>query len=122
MAKKKPAAEEQPKINKSAAIRQYAAEHPGEKPKAIAEALSKQLGQEITAQVVSTTLSNARKAAGENGSAKGKQNKTTPSAAGGYEGIIAASKFIAAAGGLDEARKALDAAGRVIDAAGSKPF
>jgi hypothetical protein len=62
--------------NKSAVIREYKATHTTASPKMIAEALSKQ-GVDVTAQFVSTVLSNAKKKGGVIGKRgpKGKRGK-----------------------------------------------
>ena len=62
MAKKKKAADK-PKVNKSEAIRSYKAKNKNAMPKEIAEALAAE-GVVVSAAMVSTTLSNARRKSG----------------------------------------------------------
>ena len=72
MAKKKSAN----KVNKSELIRTYIAENPDKSPKEVAEVISAQIGSPISAQFVSTTKSNAKKAAGKKPGKRGPKPKS----------------------------------------------
>lgn len=86
-------------VNRSAVIREYLAEHPGEKPKAVAAALSQQLGQEITPAYVSAIKSQSK---GPGGPKKAKAS------AGGSDVLSSAISFVEAAGGLEKATEILN--------------
>jgi hypothetical protein len=121
MAKKKSAAKAAPAAsepvavvkNKSAMIREYMAAHPDQQPKAVAEALTKQTGQEFTAAVVSTVKNQAKKkAGGNNGPAKGKKAQDAGGEA--LNGVVmgrlkSAAQFIKVSGGVANAKALLDA-------------
>lgn len=93
--------------NKSQAIRDYKASHPDAQPKDIAAALEPKVGK-ITAQFVSTVLSNAKKGSApkKNGKAKAKavqSNGTLP------EHIDATLRFIVTVGGVGRAEELIQA-------------
>ena len=104
------------KVNKSQKIRDYLAEHPGDGPTAVANAL-KRYG-------VSVALVSAIKSKGKTGGRKRRKAKATKRRsvrgrkgqsrrAGRVEPVVAAAELIRVCGGIDEAKAALDAAGRV---------
>ena len=89
-------------VNKSQAIRDALAAHPGKSPSEIAEDL-KGKGLNVNAQYVSTIKSNAK--------AKGRRTKLVRRRKGmgqnGLGSMGAALEFIRAAGGLEQAKHAL---------------
>ncbi len=102
MAKKKAASD----LNKSKAIREYSAENPSAKPKAIAEALTAQYGVPFTNAQVSTVLFNARK---KRGKKRGRRGPGRPAGVRtGANTTEAAVTLIRQAGGFSEARAALN--------------
>lgn len=104
-------------INKSELIRAFKAEHPEAKPKEIADALTTKHGVEFKPQVVSTTLSNAKKAAVKKPAKRGPKSKkgqadaavvmANASATGDWDFIDAAEAFVKLVGGT-MARKVLE--------------
>ena len=95
--------------NKSLEIRNYKAENPAASPKEIAEALA---GLKVSAQFVSTVLSNAKKKEGKAPGKRGrKPNQLTGHVRGnGFADVMpifkAASELLKAAGSKDAARVA----------------
>jgi hypothetical protein len=103
--------------NKSLEIRNYKAANPTATPKEVAEALSKG-GVSVSAQFVSTVLSNARKKGGKVGR-RGRKPGRKPgmAAAGGgasIENLIKAKKFADSLGGVDQARAAINAIAQLL--------
>jgi len=98
--------------SKSQAIRDYKADHADAGPKAIAEALGKE-GVKVSAQFVSTVLSNARKKSG-----KGKRGRRKGRKAAGagnmLNQLVLAKKLAARMGGVDKARQALDTLAKLL--------
>lgn len=95
--------------NKSVAIREYKAANPEAKPKQIAEALS---GLNVSAQFVSTVLSNDKK--------KGKGAKRGPkpgskAATTDLQSLLHAKKLVTQLGGVDAARAAINALAQLLD-------
>jgi hypothetical protein len=98
-------------INKSEAIRAYKAANPTAQPKDIAETLGKQTpAVNVSAQFVSTVLSNAKKKGGKIGKrgpkpgsklGNGKHNAV------GHNNLLQFKRAIDAYGGLTEAKKAI---------------
>lgn len=103
--------------NKSLEIRNYKTANPTASPKEIAEALGKQ-GVSVSAQFVSTVLSNARKKGGKVGKRGPKPGrKAAMAAAGGggsYENLIKAKKLIEQMGGVEQARSAINALAQIL--------
>ncbi|WP_254509297.1 hypothetical protein [Anatilimnocola floriformis] len=96
--------------NKSAAIRDYKAANPTASPKEIAEALGKS-GFEISAQFVSTVLSNAKKKGGNIGK-RGRKPMAVP--VDSLQQLIQVKKFVDQIGGLERARAAVDALSQIL--------
>ena len=104
-------------------ILKFVAENPGLKPAKIADALVKQ-GLAVTAQYVSVTLSNARKAAGKSDTSPKPAAETSPAkprtarpkapkiveptTGVGASDMHAAKAFVAEVGSVEKAAKALD--------------
>jgi hypothetical protein len=115
-------------INKSEVIREYKSKNPGMGPKAIAEKLKTDHGEEVSAQFVSTVLSMAKKRDDKGGVRRGRgrppgsgKAATATKAAGkptvglSLELLLKAKKLASELGGVEEAKAALDALARVID-------
>jgi len=128
MAKKKKSAG----VNKSAAIREYKAANPSHKPKQIAEALSGQ-GLDVSAQFVSTVLSNSKTKSRKTGRKPGRPAKTAGraksvgrpaksarkvAAAGSsdsYESLLQVKQLVGEMGGVDNVRNALAVYEELVD-------
>ena len=95
--------------NKSSAIRDYKAANPTAAPKEIAEALAKD-GLVVSAQFVSTVLSNAKKKGGKIGKRGPKPGRkaAAASAGAGLEQLLKAKKMVEQLGGIENARSALN--------------
>lgn len=115
-------------INKSEVIREYKSKNPGMGPKAIAEKLKADHGEEVSAQFVSTVLSMAKKRDDKGEVRRGRGRppgsgkaataaKSTTKASGGLsvDVLIKAKKLANELGGVEEARAALDALARIIN-------
>jgi hypothetical protein len=101
--------------NKSLEIRNYKAANPTASPKEIAEALTKE-GVPVSAQFVSTVLSNAKKKGGKVGRRGRKPGRKPAAAAGGnYDHLIKAKKLVDALGGIDKAKAAISALAQIWD-------
>lgn len=98
-------------VNVSQLVRDYKSNHKRAKPKEISQALSAQ-GTEVSAQYVSTILSNARKRRG--GKGRGKAAAGAPGKKDAYGRLVQAKRFVDQIGGYDKAREALDALGRIL--------
>lgn len=99
-------------MNVSQLVRDYKAQHKRSKPKEIAEALNGQ-GLKISAQYVSTILSNARRK-------KGRRARPAASASNGRGGIdvaqlVKAKTLVKKLGGVEQARKMIDALAKILD-------
>jgi hypothetical protein len=112
--------------NKSQLIRDYKAKDDDMGPKAIAAKLKSEHGIEVSAQFVSTVLSQAKKRDGKKtrrgrgrppGSGKAAKSVVTTKSSGGLsvELLLKAKKLAAELGGVEEAKAALDALARLID-------
>ena len=116
-AKKKTAESSESGSNKSALIRDYQTSNPTAKPREIAAALAEQ-GVTVSAQQVSTVLSNARKAGkigkgagvGKRGRKRGTKvaATTTASTKTSSATLESAVDFARSVGGIEKARAALD--------------
>lgn len=114
MAKKKAAEGE----NKSAAIRAFKEANPEAKPKAIVEGLAAQ-SIEVTPQMVSTVLSNAKKKGGVVGKRGPKAGKKLGRGAESLpadfitalDAVIAGSEFLKKAGSVERAKEIIDRLG-----------
>ena len=105
-------------INKAQAIREYVTEHPDEGPKAVAEALTKQLGVEVTPGVVSTTKYQMGKSSPSNdtpqrGRPASKSQAGNGSSGGsaakiGIDELLAAKALSDKLGGPERAKEALE--------------
>ncbi|WP_254513312.1 hypothetical protein [Anatilimnocola floriformis] len=93
--------------NKSSAIRDYKTANPTAAPKEIAEALAKD-GLVVSAQFVSTVLSNAKKKGGKIGKRGPKPGRKAAAAGGGLEQLLTAKKMVEQLGGIENARSALN--------------
>lgn len=115
-------------LNKSEVIREYKSKNPGMGPKAIAEKLKTDHGEEVSAQFVSTVLSMAKKRDGKGGVRRGRgrppgsgKAANAPKAGGkgasglSVELLIKAKKLASEFGGVEEAKAALDALARIMD-------
>lgn len=91
--------------NKSSAIRDFKASNPTASPKEIAEALGKS-GIGVSAQFVSTVLSNAKKKGGKIGKRGPKPGRKA--ASGNLEQLLTAKKLVEQLGGIDNARAAIN--------------
>ena len=98
--------------SKSDAIRKYQADNPDAGPKGIAEGLAKD-GIKVSAQFVSTVLSNDRKRAGKKRRKKGGRKPGPP--AGGLMAKLKQAKRLAdEMGGVHKAKEALDALAQLL--------
>lgn len=100
--------------NKSLEIRNYKDANPTAAPKEIVEALAKS-GVEVTAQFVSTILSNAKRKGGVVG-ARGRKPGRPAAAAptGGIQQLIQAKKLIDQMGGIEAAKAAVNALAQIL--------
>lgn len=101
--------------NKSQMIREYKAANPAASPKEIAETLTK-TGLSVSAQFVSTVLSNAKKNGGKVGR-RGRKPGPKPAAAGNssdLKHLIQAKKLVDQLGGVDAARAAISALAQLL--------
>ncbi len=101
--------------NKSAEIRKYKDANPTASPKEIAEGLGK-TGLAVSAQFVSTVLSNAKKKGGKVGKRGPKPGRKAAAAAGGsdIQHLIKAKKLVESLGGIDQARAAINALAQLL--------
>ena len=104
--------------NKSLEIRNYKAANPDAAPKEIAEALTK-TGLSVSAQFVSTVLSNAKKNGGKVGKRGRKPGRPAAAAAStapsnNLEQLIKAKKLVDQLGGVAEARAAINALAQIL--------
>ena len=96
------------------AIRQYKDANPTAAPREIAEALSK-TGVEVSAQFVSTVLSNAKKKGGIVGKRGRKPGRPAAAApASNIQQLIQAKKLVDQLGGVDAARAAVNALAQIL--------
>src|SRR5688572_5573455 len=91
--------------NKSSAIRDYKSSNPTSSPKEIAEALAKS-GIGVSAQFVSTVLSNAKKKGGKIGKRGPKPGRKAAASGSNLEQLLTAKKLVEQLGGIDNARAA----------------
>ena len=101
--------------NKSLEIRNYKEANPTASPKEIAEALGKS-GIVVSAQFVSTVLSNAKKKGGKIGR-RGRKPGRKPAGAGtvgSMEQLIKAKKLVDAMGGVENAKSAINALAQLL--------
>ena len=101
--------------NKSEAIRNYKSSHASAGPKDIAAALNGE-GVKVTAQFVSTVLSNAKRK-GRKGRRKGGRPKGSTAKVGRSDALtklVLAKKLSDQLGGVAKAREALDALARIL--------
>lgn len=108
MAKKKSAG-----VNKSQLIRDYMSANPDASPKAVAEAMSAQ-GVVVSPQFVSTTKSNAKKAAGKKPGKRGPKPKGSATMGTGIDSGNVAR------GGYAQAMPIFKAAGELLKLAGDR--
>ncbi|QDU31411.1 hypothetical protein ETAA8_65680 [Anatilimnocola aggregata] len=101
--------------NKSSEIRGYKDANPTASPKEIAEALGKQ-GIVVSAQFVSTVLSNAKKKGGKIGKRGPKPGRKAAMASsiGNVDQLIKAKKLVDQLGGVDAARSAINALAQLL--------
>lgn len=105
--------------NKSRMIREYKAANPVAGPKEVAEAVTK-TGLSVSAQFVSTVLSNAKKKGGKVGKPGRKPGRPAAAAAAiaapssSIEHLIKAKKLIDQLGGVAEARAAINALAQIL--------
>jgi hypothetical protein len=96
-------------INKSAAIRDYKAANPTASPKEIAEALSMS-GMEVSAQFVSTVLSNAKRG-GKVGN-RGRKPMAMPM--DNTQQLLQVKKFVDQIGRLQKAKAAVNVLAQIL--------
>lgn len=99
--------------NKSAAIRDYRAANPSAAPKVIAEALGKS-GLSVSAQFVSTVLSNAKKKDGKVGKRGRKPGRPVAVPIDNLQQLIQVKKFVDQMGGIDAAKSAVDVLAQIL--------
>jgi hypothetical protein len=99
--------------NKSAAIRVYKAANPSASPKEIAEALEKS-GLSVSAQFVSTVLSNARKKGGTVGKRGRKPGRPVAVPVDNIQQLIMVKKLVDQMGGVAKAKAAVDVLARIL--------
>jgi hypothetical protein len=99
--------------NKSAAIRDYKAANPTAAPKEIADALGKS-GVSISAQFVSTVLSNAKKKGGKVGKRGRKPGRPVAVPVDNLQQLIQVKKLVDQMGGLEKAKAAMDALAQIL--------
>lgn len=99
--------------NKSAAIRDYKAANPSAAPKEIAEALGKS-GSSVTAQFVSTVLSNAKKKGGKVGKRGRKPGRPVALPVDNIQQLIQVKKFVDQMGGIDAAKSAVNVLAQIL--------
>lgn len=103
--------------NKSSEIRNYKAANPTASPKEIAEALGK-TGLSVSAQFVSTVLSNDKKRGGKVGKRGPKPGRKAASASrgggGNIEQLIKAKQLVDQMGGIDNARSAINVLAQIL--------
>lgn len=100
-------------VNVSQLVRDYKSQHKRSKPKDIAEALHGQ-GVKISAQYVSTILSNWRRK-------KGRRVRAAAVASNGRGSgidvaqLVKAKKLVHKLGGIEQAKKMIDALAKILD-------
>lgn len=99
--------------NKSAAIRDYKAANPEAGPKEIADALGKS-GIPVTAQFVSTVLSNAKRKGGKVSKRGRRPGRPRALPLGDLEQLVQVKKFVDQLGGLEKAKAAVDVLARIL--------
>ena len=101
-------------VNVSQLVRDYKSQHKRSKPKDIAEALNGQ-GVKISAQYVSTILSNARRKKGRK--VRGTTAGASDNARGGIDvaQLVKAKKLVDQLGGVGPAKKMIDALAKLLD-------
>lgn len=110
------------KHNKSLAIREHYEQNPGDKPKAIVEAL-KAKGIEADAAYISMTLSKLRKAVGAapaKAGRKGKKRRGRPAGSGKRAALAAVSQPVGGKFGFEELNLAKQLVGKMGGAAEAK--
>lgn len=112
-----------PRTNKSQAIRDYRHAHPSHKPAKIAESLGKQ-GIKVSAQFVSTILSNSkkRKTIRKPGRPKGSESvqkapaaRKVPSGEISFGALLKVKQIVIEMGGISKAKAALHALEQLLD-------
>ena len=111
------------KVNKSQAVRDYAAEHPDAKPAEIAAALA-EMGIQVSPQAVSTIKYQAAKK-GDAPKRRGRPRKAAKATAtttarsngrsGDLSGLLAAKALADQVGGVEQAKKLLDTLAKLRD-------
>jgi hypothetical protein len=99
--------------NKSQLIRDFKAANPSAAPKQIAEALGKS-GLDVSAQFVSTVLSNAKKKGGKIGRPGRKPSRPVGVPLDNLQQLIQVKKFVDQIGGLEKAKSAVDALAQLL--------
>ncbi len=99
-------------VNVSQLVRDYKSKHKRSKPKEIAAALNGE-GVKISAQYVSTILSNARRKKGR----KVRATTASDNARGGIDvaKLVQAKKLVDQLGGVGPAKKMIDALAKLLD-------
>ncbi len=96
------------KVNKSEAVRDYYAQHPDAKPKAVSEALAER-GIKVSPASVSTIKFQASKKGTLPASAAGRKGKPARSGGGAdFQRLLAAKELVEKVGGVEAAKKLLD--------------
>jgi hypothetical protein len=99
--------------NKSLEIRSYKEANPTASPKEIAEALDKQ-GISVSAQFVSTVLSNAKRKGGKIGKRGPKPGRKAAVMGGDVQNLIMAKKLVDQMGGVEAAKAAINALAQIL--------
>lgn len=99
--------------NKSAAIRDYKAANPSASPKEVAEALEKS-GLSVSAQFVSTVLSNAKKKGGKVGKPGRTPGRPVAVPVGDLQHLILVKKLVDKMGGIEKGKAAVDVLARLL--------
>lgn len=107
------------KVNKSELIRAYIAEFPEKSPKEVADFITAQ-GHAVSPQFVSTTKSNAKKAAGKKTGKRGPKPKNGIGVSNFSGGSSVKGGLVASGGSIvDNGLVAIESAGALLTACGS---
>ena len=113
-----PTPDPSPSVNKSKAIRAYLAKHEDQRPKAVAEALTEELGVEISSTLVSQIKGKlASKPSNASPALKRESAPAKPSSSTSMvdlSDLLAAKKLVDDLGGTAKAKEALNALGRLL--------
>jgi hypothetical protein len=99
--------------NKSLEIRNYKEANPTASPKEIAEAIGKS-GLEVSAQFVSTVLSNAKRKGGKIGKRGRKPGQAALASPSNIQQLLHAKKLVDQMGGIEAAKAAVNALAQIL--------